>query len=124
MLGALVAKAAATAPYLNLYTSNTTPAETDTAATYTYASFTGYASIQLSTGASWTTSGSAPTTIAYTQQTFACSATGATQQVYGYNLTTASGSGTLIWAEKFSDGPYPVTNNGDTIKITPQITAI
>ena len=47
---------------LRLFTSNTTPAETDTAGTYTEASGSGYAAITL-TGASWTVSGT--TQIAY-----------------------------------------------------------
>ena len=47
---------------LKLYTSNTTPAETDTAATYTEATGFGYGAITL-TGASWTVSGT--TQIAY-----------------------------------------------------------
>ena len=120
-LQALVAKTAATVPILNLYQNNYTPAETDTAASYTAATFTGYAAISLGTGASWTISGGNPTQIAYTQQTFTCSTTGTTQQIYGYYVT-ATTSGTLLWAEKFTDGPYPITNLGDNIKITPTIT--
>ena len=120
-LGALVAKAAATVPILNLYQNNYTPAETDTGASFTAASFTGYAAVSMSTGASWTTSGGNPTTMSYTQQTFTCSSTGTTQQIYGYYVT-ATTSGTLLWSERFSDGPYPITNTGDNIKITPTIT--
>ena len=47
-----VNKAAPENLVLRLYQSNTTPAETDTAATYTEATFTGYAPITL-TGSSW-----------------------------------------------------------------------
>lgn len=40
---------------------------------------------------------------------------------YGYFLaTTVDGSGVLMWAEQFSDGPYNVTN-GKTAKVTPNI---
>jgi hypothetical protein len=27
-----------------------------------------------------------------------------------------------MWAERFSDGPYPMTTNGDNVKVTPKIT--
>lgn len=106
---------------LCLYKSNTTPAETDVIGTYTEADFTGYANIAL-TGASWTVSGTAPTSIAYAQQTFTSSAGSQNQSVYGYFLKRASG-GELVIAERFSDGPYVIVNNGDAIKVTPTITA-
>lgn len=105
---------------LRLYSSNTTPAEADVATTYTQATFTGYAAATL-TGASWTFTVGAVTYATYAQQTFTSSAVqGATQSIYGYYLTQAS-SGILMWAERFSDGPYPITNNGDSIRITPYI---
>jgi hypothetical protein len=61
-----------------------------------------------------------PTTIVYAAQTF--SFTGALGNVYGYYLKRASG-GELVLAELFSDGPYNILNNGDTIIVTPQISA-
>lgn len=106
---------------LRLFKSNTTPAETDTAATYTEADFTGYAAVTL-TGSSWTVSEGAPTEASYAQQTFSSTANQASQNVYGYYLTQVT-SGLLVYAERFSDGPYAIANNGDQIKITPKITA-
>jgi len=103
---------------LCLYTSNTTPAETDTTATYTEASGFGYANLTL-TGANWTITPGAPSNAAYAQQTFTF--TGALGNVYGYFLKRAT-SGKIAYAERFSDGPYNVTTNGDQIKITPVIT--
>jgi len=107
---------------LKLFQNNITPAEGDVAATYTVATFTGYSNITL-TGASWTVTAGAtgPSTASYAQQTFTSSANQATQQVYGYYLIRVS-SLDLVYAERFSDGPYPITNNGDAIKITPTIT--
>lgn len=102
---------------LRLFKSNTTPAETDTAGTYTEATFTGYSSITL-TGASW--SAANPST--YAQQTFTLSATISTENVYGYYMTRATDAD-LVLAERFSDGPYAMTNNGDNIKVTPSIGA-
>jgi hypothetical protein len=105
---------------LRLYSSNTTPAETDTAASYTEATFTGYAAATL-TGASWVVTEGAPSSAAYAQQTFTSSAGSQSASVYGYFLTRAS-SGRIAYAERFSDGPYSIVNNGDQIKITPTIT--
>lgn len=107
---------------LKLYKNNITPAETDTAATYTVADFTGYGDITL-TGATWgSPSEGAPSSIAYAQQTFTSSAGSQSQAVYGYYMLRAS-SGRIALAERFSDGPYTIVNNGDAIKVTPTITA-
>jgi len=105
---------------LRLFKSNTTPAETDTEATYTEADFTGYSSATL-TGSSWSTSGTAPTQAAYAQQSFTSSAGSQNQDVYGYYVTQVT-SGKLMWAERFSNAPFNIANNGDVIKVTPQIT--
>lgn len=103
---------------LCLYTNNITPGETDTTATYTEATGFGYANVTL-TGASWTLTEGAPSNAAYAQQTFTF--TGALGNVYGYFLKRAT-SGRIAYAERFSDGPYAISNNGDQIKITPAIT--
>ena len=117
VLEALVNKTAPQNLVLRLYTSDTTPGESDTAGTYTEATGNGYSSITL-TGASWGAASGG--SIAYAQQTFTF--TGALGNVYGYYMTQAS-SGTLVYAERFTDGPYNIANNGDQIKITPTITA-
>ena len=117
-----VNKAAPQNLVLKLYKNNVTPAETDTAASYTEATWTGYSAITL-TGASWgAPSEGAPSSIAYAQQTFTSSANQTLENSYGYFMVRAS-SGRIALAERFSDGPYGIANNGDTIKITPQITA-
>lgn len=105
---------------LCLYSSNTTPAETDTTSSYTEATFTGYSNVSL-TGASWTVTEGAPTSAAYAQQTFTSSAGSQNQSIYGYFMKRTS-SGRVALAERFSDGPYVIVNNGDQIKITPTIT--
>ena len=118
VVGMIVNKTAPENLVLKLFKSNTTPAETDTAATYTEADFTGYAAITL-TGASWSVTGDTAT---YAQQTFTSSANQTLQNVYGYFLVQAT-SGILVLAERFTDAPYAISNNGDNIKITPTITA-
>jgi hypothetical protein len=105
---------------LHLFQSNTTPAETDTTATYTEATWTGYAAITL-TGASWTVTNADPASASYAEQTFTSTAGSQSQANYGYYVTN-SASTVLLWAERFSDGPYTIVNNGDVIKVTPVIT--
>jgi hypothetical protein len=112
----IVNKTAAQNLILRLYTSNTTPGESDTEATYTECAMAGYSAITL-TGASW--GAAAAGSIAFAQQTFTFSGAGT---VYGYYTTQAS-SGLLVYAERFSDGPYTYPSGGGTLKVTPTITA-
>jgi hypothetical protein len=100
---------------LKLFSSNTTPAETDTAGTYTEATFTGYSAVGL-TGTSWVVTGD---TAAYAEQTFTSTAV-QSQTIYGYYIIQAV-SGLLLWSERFSS-PIAIANNGDAIKLTPTIT--
>ena len=119
-LEALVNKTAPQNLVLKLYNNNITPSDTDTAATYTEATFTGYAAITL-TGASWGAASAG--TITYgSQQTFTRSATGAAENIYGYFCIQIT-STILVYSERDPSAPFAVTNNGDAIKITPTISA-
>lgn len=102
-------------------TTNITPADTDTASTYTVveAAFGGYAAITL-TGASWNAASGGSITYG-SQQTFTCNAS-ATEDIYGYFLLQVT-SGVLMWSEKDASAPFAVRNSGDAIKITPTISA-
>lgn len=114
-------KSNATDLILKLYQNNITPAETDTAGTYTEATWTGYSAATL-TGASWgAPSEGAPSSIAYAQQTFTSSAGAQSQTNYGYFMVRTT-SGRIALSERFSDGPYTIVNLNDTIKVTPTIT--
>lgn len=118
-LQAFVAKSAAEVLILRLYSSNTTPAETDTTATYTEYAATGYSAISLA-GASWgAPSEGAPSSIAYAQQTFTMTGAG---DAYGYYMTRTT-SGRIALAERFTAAPFSIPAGGGIIKITPQITA-
>jgi hypothetical protein len=117
-LDAFVAKTAMTALILRLYSNNITPAETDTAATYTEYAATGYAAITLA-GASWTTTEGAPSQTVYAQQTFTMTGAG---DAFGYYMTRTTG-GRIALAERFTGAPFSIPSGGGTIKITPQITA-
>lgn len=103
---------------LRAFESNTTPAETDTAASYTEFTAPGYASITLP-GASWgAPSEGAPTSIAYAQQTWTLTGAGS---AYGYYMTRVT-SGRIALAERFTGAPFTIPSGGGTIKVTPTIT--
>jgi hypothetical protein len=103
---------------LRLYKNNITPSDTDTAATYTEATFPGYAAITLA-GASW--GAAAAGSISFAQQTFTCSGV-ATDDIYGYYLTQLT-SGIIMWSERDASAPRLVRNSGDAVKITPNLQA-
>lgn len=103
-----------------LFATNITPSETDTAGTYTEAAGGGYASKTL-TGATWVVSGTAPTSIAYPQQTWTFTGALTTNPtVFGYYVTRVTDAD-LILAEAFTS--FTPAANGDAILLTPTITA-
>lgn len=103
-----------------LFATNITPAETDTAGTYTEAAGGGYSAITL-TGSSWTVTGGAPSTASYAQQTYTFTGVLTTNTtIYGYYVTRST-TGDLVLAETFTS--FTPATNGDNIKLTPQITA-
>lgn len=104
-----------------LFTNNVTPAETDTAASFTEAAGGGYAAKTL-TGSGWTVTEGAPSTAVFAQQEwgFTGALTGSAT-IYGYYVTRES-TGDLILAERLATPRQPTTN-GDALRITPRITA-
>jgi hypothetical protein len=116
---AIINKTAPQNLILRLFQNNYTPLAGDTEAQLTEASFTGYAAITL-TGSSWGAASVAnPAVASFAQQTFTSSADQATQNLYGYYVTQAA-SGKAVWAERFSDAPWPISFNGDLAKVTPR----
>lgn len=106
---------------LRLFTSSgLTPADTDTAATYTgsEAAGGGYAAKAIA-AASWSV-GANPITYAAQLWTFTGPLTGSAT-IYGYFLTRTTG-GELMWAEKFGSNFQPL-NNGDNYTINLQLGA-
>lgn len=102
---------------LKLFTNDYTPIKKSAYADFTEANGNGYpGAIGLSgaTGFSVTLSGGT-TTVSYPQVTYTF--TGALGDVYGYFITDQAGT-SVVWAERFSDGPYDIQNNGDQIKVT------
>lgn len=119
ILEVIVNKTAAQNLVAKLYINNITPADTDTAATYTEAGFPGYSAITL-TGAAW--NAASAESISYgSQQTWTCSGT-STDDVYGYFIIQTT-SGILMWSERDASAPFAVRVSGDAVKLTPTITA-
>ena len=121
VLEMIVNKTAAQNLVLKLFQSNTTPAETDTAATYTEADFSGYAAATL-TGASWGSgSAGAPSSITYGSAQSFTADTSVSNDIYGYFYVQAT-SGTILAAERDASAPFAVRNSGDKVQLTPAIT--
>lgn len=103
---------------LKLFCNDVTPADTDTAGTYTEASGGGYAAKTLTNG-SWTVaSANDPSDAVYAQQMFTFTgALDTNPTIYGYYVVDADG--VLVWAEAIAATFTPATN-GDELKITPK----
>lgn len=103
---------------LKLFVNDVTPADTDTAATYTEASGGGYAAKTLTNG-SWTVAtGNDPSDAVYADQAFVFTGPLTTNlTVYGYYVEDADG--VLQWSERLGSTFTP-ENNGDSLTITPK----
>ena len=100
---------------MKLFATNVTPAQTDTAGTYTEASGGGYAAKTLTNGSFTVTVGNDPSDASYAQQTFTFTGPLTTNgTIYGVYIVDADG--VLICSEAFS--PYTPTLNGDAYKPT------
>lgn len=119
LLEFLLGMAAPTNQELRLYVNDKTPADGDVAGDYTQMSTLGYAAKTL-TMASWVVAQNGGVAEGvYAQQTWTFTA-GTPVPVYGYYVVD-SGTGTLLWAERFV-ASKTVQNDGDQIKITPKFT--
>lgn len=106
---------------LKLFKNNYTPVEGSVAGDFTVADFTGYANVSV-LGSSWTiTTTAGVTEAARAAAAFTSSADQTAQNVYGYYVIGAS-TGVVLWAERFTDGPYSISINGDQINVTLKIT--
>lgn len=128
LLEAALGKVAAGNLKLKLFTNNVTPGHADTVATYTeMGAVQGYSEKTLTTstwnaasaGTGTGVANSNKASITYPQQIFSFDGTGGAVTVYGFFITDSAGT-TLLGAERFSTAKS-VANNGDAIKITPQV---
>ena len=107
---------------IRLYTNDYTPTTTSTVGNFTEAAGFGYTEVLLgeSTG-DWTIDTS--TNIASATHTeITWTFTGALGNVYGYYIIQEDSPEPLLGAERFSNGPYNIQNDGDEIKVTPKLT--
>ncbi len=106
---------------IRLYSNNIVPDEISVVGTFTEVTGGGYAQQNLLAG-SWTITTGAPSQAEHTEITWTFTgATGDGGNVFGYYIIRASG-GELMWAERFSNGPFVIAVNGDEIKVTPRLT--
>lgn len=103
---------------VRLFSNNYTPIKATTEAQMTEVTGGGYAAKQLAAG-SWTITPGAPSSAANAEQIWTF--TGAAPSAYGYYVTRDSDN-KLMFAERFTDAPYPIANNGDQVKVTPNFT--
>jgi hypothetical protein len=103
---------------LRLYSNNRSPAKSDVVGDYTEVSGNGYSAVTLNPE-NFVFSPGDPATAAYPQVTYTFS--GAAGNVYGYYVTRAT-AGDLILANRFSNAPINIANNGDEIRITLTLT--
>jgi hypothetical protein len=105
---------------LKLYQNNVTPTQASVPASFTEASFTGYAARTL-LRSGWnnavTVSNKAESSYGSTPQSWTCGTTGNT--IYGY-WVEGSTSAKCLWAERFSTSR--VLASGDVLNITPKFT--
>jgi hypothetical protein len=113
MLNRLFGKAATGDLTLKLFQNNYTPVDTSNNAAFTEATFPGYAAITLLNANVTVTPATDNSSAAAPQQTF--TATGAGTSVYGYYVVSGT---TVVFAERFTDGPYAISNSGDNVKVT------
>lgn len=121
LLDAALGRVAAENLLLKLYATNVTPAEGDTAGSYTEAAGGGYAAKTLTAG-SWgaAATSTGTTSSAYAQQTFTFTGALTTNPaIYGYYVVGAT-SGVLYWAELLA-APFTPASNGDQVLVTPRI---
>lgn len=102
---------------LKLFVTDVTPADTDTAATYTEAVGGGYAAKTLTMG-SWTVSiVSNIAQAAYAEQTWTFTGALTTNlTIYGYYVVDADN--TIIFSEKLA-ATFTPSQNGDILRVTP-----
>jgi hypothetical protein len=88
---------------------------------FTEPDFTGYSAASITSGG-WSYSGDGPTVAEHTQLAFTCTAAPASPVgVHGYWLERDP-DGLAIWFEPFPNGPFLISQSGDSLTFQPQIT--
>src|SRR6476660_6570124 len=111
--------------YCHLYKTDTTIDRTVTGASFTEANYTGYAAQLTASWAASTIDGSNRATSSAAQLTFTLTG-GSAQDIYGYVLINSAslvGGSVIYAAERFSMAPIHLAVAGDSILLTPNLTA-
>lgn len=124
LLSRMLNKTAASNVSIGLYTENVTPGEATVATDVdTLAPDTRGYDLQELTGANWDVAEVGETGViraVYDSMiNFVFTSDSTYLDVHGYKVL--ADDGTLLWAERFIDGPYRVPAGGGTISITPRI---
>ena len=106
---------------LRLFQNNITPADGDTLATYSVATFTGYANITLNAWGAVFTNGAGKAETDETVRTFTQTGTAVTNTIYGYFVVAADGT-TLLYAERNPAGGVAMDTTGKTYSVLPRFT--
>jgi hypothetical protein len=112
-------KTAAEDLILRLYENDYTPVETSALVNFTEATFTGYSQASLA-NADWTIPDGGPAT--HVKKTFTSSAGSQSKSAYGYYVVHVT-AGVVLYAERFTDGPYSIVNDQDKIEVTAVLAA-
>ena len=118
MLELICGKTAQADLVLILFSNDVTPVETTVLADLTEVTGGGYGAKTL-TGANWTVTPGAPSSMAYAEQTFTFTSVPGVATVYGYAVKHGT---VLLWAERLPDAPFVIATAGDEIRVTPQFT--
>ena len=112
---------AARIKWLALFKSLFSPSKGFNPALITECDFSGYAKINISAG--WIAAvidGDGNGAALNTLRTFTKTGATSNPNVYGF-FYIGTDDVTVLWAQLFTDGPYPMTVDGDIIRITPKI---
>jgi hypothetical protein len=105
---------------IRLFTNDHIPTEGDVVGNFIEATGGGYATIQLDP-TQWVITPGEPSLGEHPQVSWVFTG-GVVGNVYGYYVTRRS-TGDLVWAERFSNGPYLIQTANDQIRVTPRLTA-
>lgn len=120
ILNTLTRKVAPTDLLLDLFSSNTNPANASVFADFTLVTGGGYAQKTLANTA-WTVTAGAPSVANTAAQAFTFTSVPAVTNVFGYIIHTNS---KVIAAERLAVGvaPFVISAPGESVTVTPQIT--
>jgi len=104
---------------VHLYQNNYTPVDSTVLGDLTEATFSGYAAAAVTLGTPTEVSNKAKT-VGTAAQVFTHNGGGTANTIYGYYVKDLS-TGNLAWVERFGSSQI-MTNNGDQISITIQLT--